>query len=1520
MTTAVAMVVALSATVASESKDAPLEALDALVEVFNCLEACASRGGVPALVAECQQSECGDLPADADKNADGRYDMRDRLLAALEYLDDEGDLICRETAGDDSGPMVIKPRLLCDELDCEDIDPDLDTDGDGLTDCVEAAVNAAESAGGEASVPLLDATVFDASCGTEGDCGFDQSCYAYAQSLADGRCADRECALAGCPAFELETVEADSDQLLVRVHFLHSPRPATVLDLRLWFPPQDLAVLDTRPLPALTEGDKTLYTTFSDRLDGSARVMRLVVLGRGQDPIANGPLVEILFRRLTTNAASLRFSTVNAEQIASMAPEQGAHYYQLADDARWGDPVTVSAALPGQGKRLLNWFDFSLLDQPRVVPTNLASDLQASAWCPKDAEEICKEPNGWASRLRLALRGSLQGGQPLAGPSGNAVFLNGFQDVLELPYFVSTPISEHVKQAHQAFSAGLWFFIDAADAGSQVLWAHADGRSADGPRMKWALVLEQADGDDSWRLEGSVGPLGSDTSPRTPLVSGLATNQWHHLGFAIDPNVALDVDGNPLDPEASEDAVDAWGRLRLVLNSTPVPTQLALRQPTASDVVTCPGMLPAGYRFPRRGESPNAPPAQTVFISLQNNGLSQVHRLDPSGFRRRVVLEAGRHGFGKAASFRDPDYNRDANKILFSSDEGGGWEIWIANPDGSDARAATTGFSDPSRGTYARRPRWAPDGSGFVFESNAFGAATGTTSPPVHNGAGAVHLYYLPFDGDSGEVAAKIGAQTVSKVAYAQVALSRNDFDLNASAGQPDNSWSKAAWLRGKHTNHSGESVLGVVAFDVTGDASGVTAMRLAEVFGDTKVTGTAARVVPLGGLLQAEQGDRTQSVRLLAARLQGQSGETQQWMVARQAKRDDNIWASQLALLEVTVQAGGEPTVAVRQRYELGDFGLDRVSSASWAPGVASSLVLAGYRQGRPVLVRAGLDADAGYAAASTERIVADAKAVDSVRWVTQPAYMACNWIGGFPDAATGRLEYLLRGGLDEVRVYSYLRSAEAFRSDYERMLERLPPAQSPDTQHCLSSVECADFHICREGTCLALSCDPADPEVSSACDGGACVLRPSTVQLSAQAEDPSSPYVCSHDCSVNAECFQQECLNGPCRYCADDVAACVECVSEPGANPEQPLVLGCPDANAFACFAGSCVSDCYRFEDGESEFLCDFMTQSCRQAACESEPWHWQQLSPATFSGLGRTRIAGVRYNKAIPEVFPISVTAFGVGDSGHVPVIAVEASTKPSPQEDDWFQVGQIAVHHHSMAQAASAPYVLQTLEYIEWVRLRLVEPEPLNVRLRSCLAGGEGYNECRRRNPAPIATAGVPITVSHVQRVGCSLNNDAPCAAVNQDWRPHFRRGQSGVVVTELRVNGTTATGSMINVVCDLKLHPELSAVVDYTSLVRQGTDEEPPPFPVLNCSAPGAGMTVDVVPPVQPTVHGAITETDNLCIVELIGRGGSVRHEVCFEYLNDPSLDPLSAVSQPTGDYELSNFTSFAIPTASSLGP
>ncbi len=139
---------------------------------------------------------------------------------------------------------------------------------------------------------------------------------------------------------------------------------------------------------------------------------------------------------------------------------------------------------------------------------------------------------------------------------------------------------------------------------------------------------------------------------------------------------------------------------------------------------------------------------------------------------------------------RDPDWSPACDRIVFSSTRGaeeGGFQLWSIAADGSDALQLTTGAP---RRVF---PRWSPDGNNILYSSDAGGkyglwvmARDGTDQRPIfqNKGASLVHGSWSPTGDSVAFVACSVGAGTgVSCQVYSLIIGSDAARQLTSSDG-----------------------------------------------------------------------------------------------------------------------------------------------------------------------------------------------------------------------------------------------------------------------------------------------------------------------------------------------------------------------------------------------------------------------------------------------------------------------------------------------------------------------------------------------------------------------------------------------------------------------------------------------------------------------------------------------------------------------------------------------------------------
>ncbi len=668
-----------------------LDAVDSFIQYRVCANACAP-----------DNSTCLDAcptPEQAwDKNKDTNYTNIDLELAVLEYWDEGAETyICYENE-------AVVPIAACNADSCLSnytAEECADEDGDGIPQWLEEQLGSSDSTSNE-------------SCENNSTCGFLSQCQ-YVTELNAQYCVPRDCGDGACTAFHLETASNDNQELIVHVHYDYSPIPATVLDLKIEYNPSALTLLDARPLPVLQNQNKEIVVS-----QVTASKLRLVVYDpMSTTPIPTGAIVEMIFKKESAMQTSVEFSDSNYDQRYSMAPiqEEGdsdtTHNEPLTDDDLWGGEVFVPASTP-QGDRLVLSYDFANSNNPLNYKDVPSADALCSAF-----NECNNAENDDKNRL-LAMLNALQAGHlsfsdQIVGVVGEGAYFDGAFDHLQMPLTLNQNDTGGYNAADQNFTVSMWFYAEGEaqqdiSANPQILFAnHADNEES---RMGLMLVPSSTGaGTDLVFFDGAH----NSTDSLALIDSSIALRNWHHLAMTFDAAAAelsFYIDGSPR-------------------------SSLALNDP--ANAVTCPQFDEGSgtLSLPKEGNFMGGKSPDYLYFASAKNNLFGIERMDLNGLTTQEVIRDGN------ASFRDPDYHPLLDKLVYASSESGNYEIWMSDGDGNEdsRKQITEGFGETFRGVFAQRPRWAPDGSGIVFESNVFSMTAN------HNAfTRGYHLYYIPYD------------------------------------------------------------------------------------------------------------------------------------------------------------------------------------------------------------------------------------------------------------------------------------------------------------------------------------------------------------------------------------------------------------------------------------------------------------------------------------------------------------------------------------------------------------------------------------------------------------------------------------------------------------------------------------------------------------------------------------------------------------------------------------------------------
>ncbi|HET9955615.1 MAG TPA: hypothetical protein VFQ61_13970 [Polyangiaceae bacterium] len=763
--------------------------LDQLHVHVDCVERCEL--GRLATKSSCIQA-CGTAPTSWNKNLDSAVNRRDYQLALVEFWD-AGTLtkICYE-----SGAVVPKGR--CGGSDClatHTAAQCADADADGIKAWQEALVGTSDAAAQRL-------------CASGSECnGFSEQC-SYDPVLDLSYCKAR----ASLSAFHLEKVEENASSVVVNVVFDYAPVPPTILDIYVQFNGQALVLTDSRGLLAATSAGKTVEV----RQPGD-NLIRVTALGISDSRVIQpGPIAELVFRRKTGDATSIQFSTVQSHREDSLAPSQGGHQIGLRQDSAWGAPVPLSSSADSAQGHVLVHYDFESDKRPIsessvLAPVDICPLLRLSSGrsvlagdCPSEPAVPAGGPSDpayaaakrkrdrWISELSVLQKGVNVTTQSVLGVTGFASYFDGRNDHLELPLTFTQPVAfgGDFTEARQNFSISLWAYQEASEVANQeqVLYTRAAQASE---ISQFALLTRANITNDTFDLLWLSGNLSDPGAVRTVLRTGLPNRKWTHLGLSM--NAATRTANVYVDGVATPPVTLAVGAL-----------------------VTCP-QIQTGFTkrmtIHEEGDfaSIQGTGPETLFLaSAGGNGLYGIESMDPNGLGRHDVLRL------TDSSAKDPDYSPIVDRIVYSSNQSGNSEIWVAWSDGTHAQQITDGFGSTADGIFARHPRWAPDASGIVFESNA----RDIDARDNLEGLG-YQLYFIEYDPQANAVAIPVLGSPTTKLTQLDYAERVASGDINmyrltqvglaASNMQPQ-------WLAGR--TGTGDLAKGELAFTST-DANG---------------------------------------------------------------------------------------------------------------------------------------------------------------------------------------------------------------------------------------------------------------------------------------------------------------------------------------------------------------------------------------------------------------------------------------------------------------------------------------------------------------------------------------------------------------------------------------------------------------------------------------------------------------------------------------------------------------------------
>ena len=300
----------------------------------------------------------------------------------------------------------------------------------------------------------------------------------------------------------------------------------------------------------------------------------------------------------------------------------------------------------------------------------------------------------------------------------------------------------------------------------------------------------------------------------------------------------------------------------------------------------------------------------------------------------------------------------------------------------------------------------------------------------------------------------------------------------------------------------------------------------------------------------------------------------------------------------------------------------LEEVEQAEFS-GDGTQLLLSGVSRSHPTLLRAALvdpSTPTGAFTLKDEAVIETTPArIDGMSWTSIDRFSPCTRSGrrGIPEPACTKTASAAPSTSSRCTITSGT-LAPSCRTRSVGTTGSMRPGTTascgPSARAAPASTPSVRRSWCaRPGAASAETCDPTD---AGTCAGhGLCAYRP----LPIEDEMPDASWLCSSECNTDTQCFQHDCLNGPCRFCT--AGACNECnVVTKNYGPLGGADGGrAPDGGLLPDFVVTETVGCPTATLGHA-----------RTATASASATGWRAASPSTSATRPRSTACGVAVHR--------------------------------------------------------------------------------------------------------------------------------------------------------------------------------------------------------------------------------------------------------------------------------------------------